>query len=321
MNPLSRSDLDSLSFSAELSPSIIYRQLERYHIETLYDPLACTTASAGYFKLQNIRVIANDLSLYMYVKGKALWENNHFSVPDEITGQLADKGAKLPELDHYETLGIDLLLDDERRWLEYWRKVINDTRDEYIQALAETSVCLVIDYWITTKRFGATYDWDPPSLLGFYIRHVNNSLLDNEESNEMWRVDPVELTEKVIADVLFLNPPPLKGYAAFGAREHVQESWLRGMSDFPLERIAGQGSLGSNFRNTGNYMHALSELLEAAEHIPLWAFAMSNRQPFTRLKFEELLKDHGRVGREIDLKIARQFFSRRAPDAIIIATP
>jgi adenine-specific DNA methylase len=316
----SAKNLDKLTFATELSPSIVYRELERYHVDTLFDPLACTTASESYFKLQNVRVIANDLSLYTYVKGKALWENNHFQIPASLAERLTKAEKRLPRAEHYKTLGAEWFTDEERKWLEYWRKVVNDIRDEYIRSMAETAVCLVIDYWITSKRFGYSADWTPPALLGFYIRHVNQSLLDNEESNEMWRTDPVELTEKVIADVLFINPPPLKGYASFGEREHILESWLRGMNDFPLAKIAPEGTIGSRFNDASKYMKAFSRLLKAAEHIPLWVFARSNRQPFTLLEFEELLESHGRKGREIDLDIARKFFSRRAPDTLIIAS-
>ncbi|MCK4719131.1 hypothetical protein KAU08_00655, partial [bacterium] len=59
--------------------------------------------------------------------------------------------------------------------------------------------------------------------------------------------------------------------------------------------------------------------LQAADHIPIWAFALSNRQPFTRLEFDEVLRDHKRVTREIDLKIASHFFTLRAPDTVMVA--
>jgi hypothetical protein len=298
---------------------MIYRELERYHVDTIYDPLACTNEAEGYFKLQNVRVIANDLSLYVYVKGKALWENNHFEIPPELAQRLTSSDSPLPALDHYKTLGGKWLTDDERKWLEYWRSVVYEVRDEYQRALVETAVCLVIDCWITSKRFGTVSDWTPSALLGYYIGRVNQSLLDNGESNEMWRIDPTVLTEKVIADVLFVNPPPLKGYAALGTREHTLESWLRGMSDFPLEKIAPPGSIGSSFGDVKEYMMSLAELLKAAEHIPLWAFALSNRQPYTRVEFNDLLRTLGRHGREVDLKMAKQFFSVRAADTIVIA--
>ncbi len=318
--PLSSRPREKLSFEAEISPSMIYRELERYHIDTIYDPIASTGGSAGYFKLQNVRVIGNDLSLHVYVRGKALWENNIFTIPDKLAARLTDENAELPELYHYKTLGTDWLTDDERMWLEYWRKLINEAKDEYVRALAETAVCLVIDYWITAKRFGTSSDWSPPGLLKFYINHVNRSVLDNDESNEMWRTDPKELTTKVIADIMFINPPPLKGYAAFGIRELILESWLRGMSQFPLKKIAPAGTVGSMFGNVKAYLKALADLLQAADHIPIWAFALSNRQPFTRLEFEELLGSLGRNIRETDLGIAREYFSRRAVDTLVVAT-
>ena len=119
---------------------------------------------------------------------------------------------------------------------------------------------------------------------------------------------------------MFINPPPLKGYAAFGAREHIIESWLRGMSDYPLEKIAPKGSMGSVFNSVKDYLLALGELLKAADHIPIWAFTLSNRQPFTRLQFDALIKTLGRDMREVDLNIAKQFFSIHAADTIVIAT-
>jgi hypothetical protein len=312
-------DPDRLTLETELSPSMIYRELERYHVDTIFDPLSSTTGAAGYFKLQNVRVIANDLALHVYVRGKALWENNHFEITPELAKILTDPKASLPKPDHYRTLGGDWLTDDDRAWLEYWRKSINDLKDEYLIALAETAVCLTVDCRLTVKKFGNFSDWTMPSLLDFYIKRVNQSLLDNRESNEMWRTDPMELTDKVIADVMFLNPPPLKGYAAFGVREHILESWLRGMSDFPLDKIAPAGIVGGSFENTKSYIFALADLLKAADHIPLWAFALSNRQPFTRLEFDKMIRTLGRHTREVDLKIAREFFSRRAADTIVIA--
>lgn len=298
---------------------MIYRELERYHIETIYDPLASTSEASWYFKLQNMRVISNDLAMFSYVKGKALWENNIFTIPAELTVRLTNPDASLPELWHYRTLGGKWLTKIERGWLEYWRMELNESKDEYERSLAETAVCLVIDQWITVKRFKVESMWSPPELLGFYINHVNRNVLDNNESNEMWRDDPVELTEKVIADVLFINPPPLKGYSTFGVREQILESWLRGMSDFPLGKIAKKGSIGSSFGSVNTYLEALHELLKAASHIPIWAFTLSNRQPFTKLEFDSVMKDQGRKVREIDLKIARHFFSLRAPDTVVIA--
>jgi hypothetical protein len=312
-------ELERISFKPELSASMVYRELERFHIGTIYDPLSSTSGAAGYFKLQDVRVISNDLAQFAYVKGKALLENNIFTIPDDLAKALTPEINKLPDLYHYKTLGIDWLSDDERRWLEYWRKIINEARDEYTIALAEAAVSLVIDFWITAKRFGASADWAPPALLSFYINHVNRNILDNDESNEMWRTDPRLLTDKVIADILFVNLPPLKGYETFGIREHILESWLRGTSDFPLGKIAPSNVLGSSFEGVREYLSSLEDLLQAASHIPLWAFALSNRQPFTRLEFDDLLKSLGRTKREIDLKIARHFFSRRAPDTILIA--
>jgi hypothetical protein len=313
-------DPDRLTLETELSPSMVYRELERYHVDIVFDPLAGFTNAALYFKLQNLRVIANDLSLSTYVKGKALWENNRFEISPDLAERLTDADAVLPEADHYSTLGEKWLLDTERRWLEYWRAVVNDVRDEYMRALAETAVCLVIEAWLTEKRFGTASNWAPNSLLGYYIGRISQSLLDNRESNEMWRMDPRELADKVIADVMFINPPPLKGYAAFGAREHIIESWLRGMSDYPLEKIAPSGSMGSAFGSVKDYLLALGELLKAADHIPIWAFTLSNRQPFTRLQFDALIRTLGRDMREVDLNIAKQFFSIHAADTIVIAT-
>jgi len=319
-SPLKSKELDLLSYTPELSASMIYTELERYHLETIFDPLASTSGAAGYFKLQNIRIISNDFSLFTFVKGKALLENNVFFIPEEVLKTLTDQKARLPKLDHYKKLGGIYLTDIERKWLEYWRKMVNEIREEYIRALSETAVCLVIDHWITAKRFGETFEWKPQDLLKFYIGHVNRNVLDNEESNEMWLNDPTELAEKSVADVLFINPPGLKGYETFGIREQTLESWLRGTDDFPLSKIAPRGTLGSSFDSVGDYLAALSGLLKAAEHMPIWAFALSNRQPFTRLEFDELIQSLGRRTREMDLKIARQFFTRRAPDTIVIAS-
>jgi len=90
------------------------------------------------------------------------------------------------------------------------------------------------------------------------------------------------------------------------------------MSDFPLDKISPKGGIGSTFLSVNTYLEALNELLKAADHIPIWAFALSNRQPFTRLEFDSVMKDHNRKIREVDLKIARHFFSLRAPDTVMI---
>jgi len=319
MNPLKSKELDKLSFKPELSASMVYTELERYHIETIFDPLASTSGTAGYFKLQNVRMISNDLSLFTYVKGKALWENNIFTVSEDVAKMLTDPEAKLPRLDHYKKLGGDYLVKIERKWLEYWRKEINKIREEYVRALCETAVCLVIDHWITAKRFGEIAEWEPHDILAYYLNHVNRNILDNEESNEMWLTDPKELAEKSIADVLFINPPALKGYASMGVREHTLESWLRGTDDFPLDKIAPPHCLASSFDSVSDYLVCLSHLLQAADHMPIWAFTLSNRQPFTRLEFDDLMRSLGRRTKEVDLKIARHFFSRRAPDTIFVA--
>ena len=83
---------ETLFFSPEISPSMVFHYLEKFHFSSLFDPMTSTSGVAGYFKLQNVRVISNDQAYYAYTRGKALWENNIFYIPDETGYALWRKG-------------------------------------------------------------------------------------------------------------------------------------------------------------------------------------------------------------------------------------
>lgn len=312
---------DTLFYSPEISPSMIFHYLEKFHFSSLFDPLTSTSGGSGYFKLQNIRVISNDMAHYAYVRGKALWENNKFFLSDELIASMIemDEGG-LDGLVRFKDLDVPHLTDEMKAYLDLWHIRIHREGDYYIHALLCTAVLWCIDYWITVFEHGEEPTFDPPSLLKFYLMHANRQVMNNHESNEMWQENPHELVSKVLADALFLNPPRLKGYESFGIRERTCECWLRGDTDFDMAAIATEGTLGSSFTDVGAYMDALSEFLANAKHIQLWIIALSNRQPFTIRELEQVIQTHGRRPVSVDIDLPRGVFSARAVHTVIVAS-
>lgn len=312
---------EALFFSPEISPSMIFHYLEKFHFSSLFDPVTSTSGGAGYFKLQNVRVISNDQSYYAYVRGKALWENNTFYIPDETIDKICtvEKGD-LERLVRFSGFDIPHLTDEMKAYLDLWHIRIHREGDEYIHALLNIAVLWCIHYWITIYENGAEQSFDPPSLLKFYLMHANRQVMNNHESNEMWRENPHELVSKVLADAMFINPPPLKGYASFGLRERIIECWLRGDTSFDTGEIAQGGTLGSSFASVKEYMVSLSEFLGNARHIQLWIIALSNRQPFTFNDIEHLIQNHGRRPVSVDIELPKGCFSPRAVHTVVVAS-
>lgn len=311
----------ALFFSPEISPSMIYHHLGKFHFSSLFDPLSSTSGGSGYFKLQHIRVISNDPSWSFYVKGKALWENNSFYVPDSTIDSVCEYNeADLDGLARFAGFEYPQLTDEMKAFLDLWHIRIHRERDEYIQALLCTGVLLCIDYWLSMFESGSAPSFDPPALLRYYLNHVNRQVMNNHEANEMWRDNPHELAGKVLTDAMYLNPPPLKGYASFGLRERIGECWLRGDAGFDMADIAGAGTLGSRFKKPGEYMDALYDFLDKASHIHLWIIAISNRHPFTEVELMELLKHFNRKVASVDIELPEGFFSQRAVNTVIVAS-
>ncbi len=312
---------EKLFFTPEISPSMIFHHLEKFHFQSIFDPLSFTSGGSGYFKLQNIRVVSNDPSMFTYVRGKALWENNSFYIPEKTVDAVCavDDG----ELDgHVRFAGLDAphLNDEMKAYLDLWHIRIHHEKDEYVQALLLTAVTWCIDYWITSRESGVEPFFDPPSLLKYYLNHVNRQVMNNHDSNEMWRERPHELASKVLTDAMFLNPPPMKGYASLGLRECIAERWLRADPQFDMARIVHDGCLGGTFDDREQYIAALRDFLKHARHIQLWIIALSNRHPFTAVELQEILKDYGRKVASVDIELPPGFFSTRAVHTVVVAS-
>ena len=312
---------ETLFYSPEISPSMIFHHLEKFHFSSLFDPISSTSGGAGYFKLQNIRVISNDQSLFAYTKGKALWENNSFYIPDKTIEEICKyEEGDLKNLARYHGFDYPHLTDEMKAFLDLWNIRIQGEQDEYVKALLNTAVLLCIDYWISMYEHGIGPSFDPPSLLRYYLGHVNRQVMDNHESNEMWHENPHELTEKVLADAIYLNPPPLKGYASFGLRERIAECWLRGDAGFDMGNVAREGTLGSACADADAYMDALADFFKRASHIHLWIIALSYKQPFTQVGLNELLSHFNRKIASIDVDLPPGFFTPRAVNTVIVAS-
>jgi hypothetical protein len=317
---MSVTERDALFYSPEVSPSMIFHHLEKFHFSSLFDPLSSTSGGSGYFKLQNVRVISNDPAMYAYVRGKGLWENNNSYIPDETIERVCAVGdGDLDGLVRFSGFAHPHLTDEMKAFLDLWHIRIHRERDENIQALMCTAVLWCIDYWITIYEHGAEPSFDPPSLLEYYLRYANRQVMNNHESNEMWRENPHLLVSKVLVDAMFLNPPPLKGYASYGLRERIAEAWLRGDVGFDPAGIAEDGTLGSAFADVDRYMSALADFLGRAGHIQLWIITLSNRQPFTYTELEGIVGVRGRKMAAVDIELMEGFFSSRAVHTVAVA--
>jgi hypothetical protein len=300
---------------------MIFHHLEKFHFSSLFDPLSSTSGGSGYFKLQHVRVVSNDPSWYFYVRGKALWENNSFYIPDSTIDEVcAYNEGDLAGLVRYTGFEYPHLTDEMKAFLDLWHIRIHRETDEYIQSLLCTGVLLCVDYWITMYENGSQPSFDPPSLLKYYLNHVNRQVMNNHESNEMWRENPHDLVGKVLCDVMYLNPPPLKGYASFGLRERIGECWMRGDTGFNMADITKPGTLGGHFNTSGEFMEALRGFLEKSSHIHLWVIALSNRQPFTQVEMMEMLRGFGRKVVSVDIELPKGFFSQRAVNSVAVAS-
>lgn len=260
-----------------------------------------------YLKRWQVRIAANDPSLWAFTKATALIENNSERLSDDDLDNLLDD-AYMPR-DRLDNLSLTKWFNQaDAWWFDNVRFNAERIGTPYKRALALTLGMMVGDYVLsfdeTTRRLREPLSlskvcWQMAATLP---KAVGNSLR-NKSSNQDVRG---YVAERQHTDLLFLRLPPpiIKSEPERDPLLAWREEWLQGGDHFwPDFERSSAGMLGAPVQSKQQYLRFLEDLLQRAAHLPAWAI-MHVENGF--ISGEEMAETIGRV-RKVEAIYTKDF--------------
>lgn len=201
---------------------------EKISYDSALDAFSGSGIVAYYFKTQHKKVIANDILQSSFITAKALIENSHTTVSQ----QLLEKMLVLPSYsDHDHVIERNYsnvyFTNKENIWLDGFVSNLQLIEDEYLQAILYWSLFqatmikrpynlfhrknLYMRENEVNRSFGNKVTWDKP--FPFYIRkfvqQANHSVFDNKMQHQALNSDIRDLLD-LNMDLVYLDPPYMK---------------------------------------------------------------------------------------------------------------
>ncbi len=228
-----------------------------------------------YLKRWQVRVGANDPSLWAYTKATALVENNVEQLSEEDLESILDD-AYMPR-DRLDNLSLTKWFNQsDAWWFDNVRFNAERLGSPYKRALALTIGMMVGDYVLSFDE--ETRQLREPLALGKVYRQMAASVppvvgnsLRNKSSNQEVRS---YVAERQHTDLLFLRLPPAT-IKVEPERDPIlawREEWLQGGDHFWAESDRkSAGTLGAPVQSKQQYLGFVEDLLQRAAHLPAWA--------------------------------------------------
>ncbi|HLA12612.1 MAG TPA: hypothetical protein VJ023_18645 [Pyrinomonadaceae bacterium] len=251
--------------------------LRRLKFSSIAMPFTGEPDLAVKLKRWNVRVAANDLTLWAHTKAIALVENYSERLsPEEIEMVVGD--AYVPGVDMDNPALLKWFNETDAWWLTNVRANAEQLETSYKQAIALTIGMMVGDYVLSFDE--QTRHLRQPLSLSNVFTRICEALpqpFDNSlESKAFHQETRAFLAERQHTSLLFLRlPPPV---FELDPTPHPlsswREEWLRGNDEFWPEMARNQaGRLGSRVQSKQQYLGFVEDLLRTAAHIPNWAIA------------------------------------------------
>jgi hypothetical protein len=280
--------------------------LRRLKFASVALPFTGEPALGLQLKHWQVRIAANDLMTWSFIKSTALLENNTYRLNDDDL-EMVVEDAYVPR-DHFDNPGLlNWFNQTDAWWFDTVRFNAERLDAPYKRALALTLGMMVGDYVLSFNETNRHLR-EPASLSRVFRRlaellpYPHDNSLRSKASNQDVRAF---LAERRHSDLMFLRLPPLEGaHANQRTVESWREEWLQGGDDFwqGFEKRRA-GKLGARAQSKQQYLGFLEELLQTAAHIPGWAIALVENG---FISTEELVETVSRV-RKVDAIYSKDF--------------
>ena len=280
--------------------------LRRLKFASVALPFTGEPALGLQLKHWQVRLAANDLMTWSFIKSTALLENNTYRLSEEDLETVVED-AYVPR-DYFDNPGLlNWFNQTDAWWFDTVRFNAERLDAPYKRALALTLGMMVGDYVLSFDETNRHLR-EPASLSRVFRRlaellpYPHDNSMRSKASNQDVRAF---LAERRHSDLMFLRLPPLEGaHANQRTIESWREEWLQGGDDFwqGFEKRRA-GKLGARAQSKQQYLGFLEELLQTAAHIPGWAIALVENG---FISTEELVETVGRV-RKVDAVYSKDF--------------
>ena len=230
-----------------------------------------------YLKNWGVRVAANDLAQWSWIKATAYIENNHERLTEEEIAVLLED-TYMPRDQEGNPAMLHWFNETDALWFDNLRENAENLTSPATRALALSTGMMVGDYVLSfddeTRRLR-----QPSSLPDVFERvwRAQTPPINNSQRNQSANMEAREfVAERRHTDLLFLRLPRAsnKHEQRRNSLNAWREEWVRGGEGFwdEMERKCA-GRLGAYAETRQQYLSFVEDLLQTAAHLPAWAIA------------------------------------------------
>jgi hypothetical protein len=269
--------------------------LRRLKFGSVSIPFAGEPNLGTYLKRWGVRVAANDLARWAWIKSVAHIENNSEQL-DKNDVNIILEDAYVPRHRLYNPSLRLWFNETDSWWFDNVRENIEKIDSLYKRALAMSIAMSVGDYVHSFDE--ATLEYRQP-LSQVFNRILENlpPLYNNGQQNPCFNKEAREFLAENYSELLFLRLPRAR---SLSVKQRMgltawREDWCHGSDGFwdDLE-AAHAGRLGTHVETKYQYLRFLEDLLQVAANMPAWAITHVEDGFITN---DELVETIGRVRR------------------------
>jgi hypothetical protein len=243
---------------------------------------------------QDVRVAANDPSIWSYTKAHAFIENSSEPLDEEDFALILDD-AYIPR-DKMDNSALENWFNEtDAWWFDTVRFNAETLGSPYKRALALTVGMMVGDYVLSFPE--ELRQLREPLSLSRMFRRFAETLPERRENSARSKATNQDvrtfIAERRKSDLMFLRLPAPVVQPPRDSVLRWREEWLEGNDSFWGEieqKRAGQ--LGARVQSKQQYLGFVEDLLHTAAHIPAWAIAHTENG---FISTDELVETIGRV--------------------------
>jgi adenine-specific DNA methylase len=280
------------------------------NISIALDAFSGSQSVSFLFKQLGLKTITNDFLNFNNQIGKALIENDFQKLDANDLKLLFQQSPNKNDFTLMENTFTNVFFEkEEAAFIDNFRANIPLLNNPYKQALAFTVMNRSLTRKITMGHFGHTqalvYANDPErikrnrslvrpikDLFLELLPAYNNAVFDNEQDNQSFNENILDLLPKLSSiDLVYFDPPYCDSHADYQGFYHLLETYTEYWKD--KEFVNGirryEPQLYSGFDKKSNVIDSFETLFELSNEIPYWLISYNNRSYPGIKEFEKLI--------------------------------
>lgn len=299
-------------------------------VNTVFDAFSGSQSVAYMLKQLGKKVVTNDFLLFDSLIGKALIENNKYTLDDNDIDILFSENSNPDDFNLIENLFSNLFfLPDEAAFADSFRSNVHRLGNPYKEALALTVMCRSMTRKVTMGHFAHTqalvYAADPTrikrnrsltrplkELFMDLLPKYNAAIFDNGQENVSYNENVLDLLPRLSGmDLVYFDPPYCNSHADYQSFYHLLETYVEYWKDkkFVNGTKRYEPKKYSGFDKTSEALSNLQLMFKMAERIPVWLISYNDRsypdidtmlkliEPYRKVEVERKKYNNGRGGK------------------------